>query len=243
MSHLDLDVGFVGFDLETTGVNPRRDRIVTAAVVRYVGGRAAQGYTWVADPGVEIPAQATAVHGFTTEAARASGQPAAEVVSELVGVLVDACAGGLPLVVMNAPFDLSLLAEEAARYERPSLTDILSPLVLDPRVLDKQVDPRRRGSRTLTALCEVYDVPHGGAHDALADAVAACALTEAILVAYPRLAGMPLKELHDAQVRWAADQQASLREYFAKTAGKQQLAHDVRTEWPLIPNMRPGSGR
>ena len=45
----------VGFDLETTSADPRTARIVTAAVVPARG----QALTWLADPGVPIPAEAT----------------------------------------------------------------------------------------------------------------------------------------------------------------------------------------
>jgi DNA polymerase-3 subunit epsilon len=67
------------FDLETTGPLPDTARIVTA----YAAGlgdpvlAARVRCEWLADPGIEIPTAATAVHGITTEHARAAGQPAA----------------------------------------------------------------------------------------------------------------------------------------------------------------------
>lgn len=229
-----------GFDLESTGVDPESDRIVSAAVVTYDGGRPARVRAWVADPEIEIPAAATAVHGFTTEAARAAGRPAAEVVAEVTAALDDACDVGMPLVVMNAPFDLTMLDREADRHGVKPLFGAAVPRVLDPRVLDKHVDQYRRGSRRLEALCEHWKVRHGGAHDAVADAVAACAVTAAILDAHPELVAVPLEELHERQVLWAADQQAGLREYFASTPGRKHLAASVRTDWPLVPRMTPG---
>ena len=51
--------------------------------------------------------------------------------------------------------------------------DALRP-VLDPRVLDKHIDPYRRGGRKLTDLCAHYKVALDGAHSADADAIAAC---------------------------------------------------------------------
>ena len=58
----------LGFDTETTGVNPSQDRLVTAALIRRtertIGGDRQQSVTtWLADPGVEIPEAASAVHG------------------------------------------------------------------------------------------------------------------------------------------------------------------------------------
>ncbi|UQA95727.1 exonuclease domain-containing protein [Streptomyces halobius] len=228
----------VGFDLETTGVDPESDRIVTAAVVRYGGGRPNEMRTWIADPGVDIPAAAMAVHGYTTEAARAAGRPAGAVVAEIMSALVELVDEGLPLVVMNAAFDLTMLEAEAARYGVKSLFAASVPRVLDPRVLDKHVDRYRRGGRRLEDLCGHYVVPLGAAHDCGADAVAACGVVWKIANRHRWLAQTPLDELHEQQVCWAAEQQAGLRDYFARTPGKEALASGVRTEWPLIPAQR-----
>jgi DNA polymerase-3 subunit epsilon len=144
---------------------------------------------------------------------------------------------------MNAAFDLTMIEREAERYGVESLFSATVPLVLDPRILDKQADRYRPGGRRLEDLCRTYKVVHGGAHDAAADAVAACAVTAAIARAYPWLADTAIEELHELQVGWAADQQANLREHFATTPGKTHLAASVRTDWPLIPAMPPAVGR
>ncbi|MFF4292193.1 exonuclease domain-containing protein [Streptomyces vinaceus] len=235
-----LDRPLASLDLETTGVNPEMDRIVSAAVVKYDGGRAARAQTWLADPGIPISPGASAVHGFTTEYVRAEGRPAAAVVGEIIAALVAAVEAGWPVVVMNAPFDLTMLEREAARYGLVSLFSQVSPLVLDPRILDKQVDRYRKGRRRLEDLCRTYGVVLDGAHDARADAVAACEVTVAIARAYPWLAEIPLRSLHAQQVRWAETQQTNLREHFAVTSGKENRVVTVRTDWPLTPLTRSG---
>jgi DNA polymerase-3 subunit epsilon len=190
---------------------------------------------------MEIPPGAAGIHGISTERARAEGRPAAEVVAEVIAALVAAVEAGQPLVVMNAPFDLTMLEREAERYGLYSLFSASAPLVLDPRVLDKHVDRYRRGQRRLEDLCARYGVVHGGAHDAGADAVAACAVTVALADEYPWIGKTPLPELHERQIGWAAGQQAGLREHFASTPGKAERAASIRTEWPLIPSV--GLGR
>lgn len=77
----------VAFDVESTGVNPEHDRIVTAAVSVVGAGQPSVHRAWLLDPGVEIPAEATAVHGITTERARAEGRPAAEAIEEMTAML------------------------------------------------------------------------------------------------------------------------------------------------------------
>ena len=225
------------FDLETTGLDTETARIVTACVALVGGGQPAQRSTWLADPGIDIPAEASAVHGITTEQARAEGSPAVEVVKAITEVLAGAVAEGVPVVALNARYDLTTLDRECRRHGvLPLVDDVVAPQlrVIDPFVIDKALDPYRRGKRTLTALCEHYRVQLDGAHDAGADAVAAAR------VAWrqgqiSRLAAMSLDELHEAQVGWAADQAASLAAYFQRTPGKEHQAAEVRGEWPLVP--------
>lgn len=230
-----------GFDVESTGVNPEADRIVTAAVVTYDGGWPAGATTWLADPGVPVPAETTAIHGYTTEAARESGRPPSEVVEEVVTDLVAAVRAGHPLVAMNAQFDFTMLDRECVRYGLRSLFDLVTPYVLDPKVLDKRVDRYRRGGRRLVDLCATYGVVHGGAHEAAADAVAACAVTAAVVERYGWLKRVSLDDLQVQQARWAADQQAGLREHFATTPGKTHLAASVREDWPFVPRLAPAA--
>jgi len=222
-----------GFDLETTGVDVEHDRIVTATVVQCGGGQPTVPANWLADPGVEIPEGAAAVHGITTERARAEGKPAGEVVADVLAALGQVIASGVPVVAMNARFDLTMLDREAARYGLPPLP---AGPVIDPLVIDKQVDRYRKGRRTLTALCEHYEVPLGAAHTSEADAIAACRVAWRIGAVYGGLAALSLDRLHEAQVGWAAEQAASLQEYLRKTDPAAYCA----PEWPLIPRQQNG---
>jgi DNA polymerase-3 subunit epsilon len=223
-----------GFDLETTGIDVEADRIVTATVVQCGGGQPTVSAGWLADPGVEIPEGAEKVHGISTEQARAEGKPAAEVVADILAALGQVIASGTPIVAMNARYDLTMLDREAARYGLPPLPD--GP-VIDPLVLDKRVDRYRRGSRTLTALCEHYRVELGAAHTSDADAIAACRVAWRIGQTRPDIAALSLDELHTAQVAWAAEQAASLQEYLRKS----DPAAYCPPQWPLIPRQQNGA--
>lgn len=232
------------FDLETTAADPEQARIVTACIVQVGGGQPPQPATWVADPGVEIPEEAAKIHGYTTDRARAEGRPAAEVVEEITAALGQVLQYGIPIVAMNARYDLTVLDRECRRHGLHTLVDryiddVIWP-VIDPFIIDKHVDRYRRGSRTLTALCEHYQVQLDGAHDSAADAIAAARVAWRLGSTRPDLAAMDLEELHHAQIKWAAQQAESLREYFAKTSGKEHLADTVRSEWPLVPAPRDG---
>lgn len=87
----------VAFDLETTGTDVETDRIVTAAVVRLDADGSVTGErTWLLDPGVAIPEQASAIHGISTEHARAHGVPAASAVEEIARTVAGALRLGTP---------------------------------------------------------------------------------------------------------------------------------------------------
>jgi DNA polymerase-3 subunit epsilon len=227
-----------GFDLETTGVDVETDRIVTACVVQCGGGQPTASASWLADPGINIPDEAAAVHGISTERARAEGRPAAEVVAEVLAALGQVIASGIPVVAMNARYDLTMLDREAARHGLDPLPDGLAGLyVVDPFVIDKAVDKYRRGKRRLTDLCAHYAVPIGEAHTSDADAIAACRVAWRIGTRYPQVAAYSLSELHAVQAGWAAEQAASLQDHLRKTDPTAYCA----PEWPLIPRQQNGA--
>jgi len=222
-----------GFDLETTGVDVETDRIVTACVVQCGGGQPTDSASWLADPGIDIPEQAEQVHGISTARARAEGKPAAEVVADVLAALGQVIAAGVPVVAMNARYDLTLLDREARRY---GLAPLPAGPVIDPYVIDKHIDRYRKGGRKLTDLCAHYGVPIGDAHTADADAIAACRVAWRIGSTRPDMAALPLPTLHDQQAAWAAEQAASLQEYFRRKTPDAV----VRREWPLIPHQQNG---
>ncbi len=219
------------FDLETTGIDVARDRIVTAYVgVLDASGAVRDAHDWLADPGVRIPDAAAAVHGVTTARARAEGRPAAEVVAEVTAALRALFDAGIPVVAYNAPFDFSLLAHEAARHGVASIAD--PGPVIDPLVIDKACDRFRRGRRTLTAVAAHYAVTLDDAHEACADAVAAGRVALALAQRFPDALPATAGELHTQQIGWARDQAASLTEYFVKI-GRIDPAEQLDGSWPI----------
>lgn len=238
-------------DVESTGVDVETARIVTAAVVLVGGGLIPDPMTLLVDPGVEIPQEATAIHGISTEKARADGLPARDALTGLRAVLEVVIDRGYPIVCFNARYDLTVLDRELRRH---GLDPLPSPRVVDPLVLDKHLDRYRKGSRKLDAICAHRDATLDGAHDASYDALAAARLAYRIgqrgeIVRRVRNADEgrelarlkreweavrgDLDALHAAQVRWAAEQAEGLRAYFA---GKGQVedAAGVRTDWPIV---------
>lgn len=213
-----LEQTMVGFDTETTGVSTASDRIVTAAVITRtgVGPHAAVSVrTWLINPGIPIPPAATAVHGVTDEMVQAEGQPAADALEEIAGVLAGALRSGFPVVAFNAQFDVSILEAELNRHGLPSLasrldTDDIRPVV-DPLVLDRHLDRWRKGPRRLVNMCQTYGVSVDAdtLHAADADVLATLDVLQAIAVKFPEVGAVALADLHDQQVeahrKWATE--------------------------------------
>lgn len=219
------------FDLETTGVDVRRDRIVTAHVgVLDHEGNAISSRSWLADPGIPIPEQATAVHGITTARARLHGHLAPAVVSEVADELRRLFAAGIPVVAYNANYDFSLLLAECIRYGVEPITHP-SP-VIDPLVMDKAFDRYRRGKRRLTDVAMHYHVTLENAHDAAADARAAGRVAQAIARRFDVALPQTANELHTHQIGWARSQAASLTDYFIRI-GRLDADQTLDGSWPL----------
>lgn len=249
------DGRLVAVDLETTGVDLEEARIVTAAVAVCGGGQETETLSLIADPGVEIPAEASAVHGITTEAARELGASAGEVVADLLEMVRQHVAPSeefdqAPVVAFNARFDLTILDREARRH---GLEPLAGLLVVDPLVIDKHLHRYRKGSRKLDAQAEHYGVKLDEAHEAVADALAAARVAwligkRGVVVRRSRNAREAaelqvlenewaavrddLLALHGAQQRWAADQAESLEAYFRKQG---TLEAPVERAWPVVP--------
>lgn len=220
----------VVFDLETTGVDVEQDRIVTAHVgLLNESGEAQATWDWLVNPGVEIPAGAQAVHGISTEKARALGQSAAEAVAEILAVLFETTSDGTPLVAYNASYDLTLLDRESRRY---GLEGFVPERVIDPLVLDKAVDRYRRGKRTLSVTCEFYGVSLESAHEASSDAIAAGRLARALAESFPELAELSPADLHERQIQWSREQAESFQSW--KRANGDP-AFTTSGEWPIRP--------
>jgi DNA polymerase-3 subunit epsilon len=206
---------FIGvFDTETDGPNPLECRLVTAFIgkMRVSTGVIEQRWSWIVDTGQEIPKGASDVHGYTTEriaklVRKGEARPVSErgtVIFEIIQKLDVLDRQGIPIVVMNAPFDFTLIDRETERHWprlRPlmNLNDegwISRPTVIDPMVLDKAIDKYRKGKRKLVDLAAFYRVPvEENAHDAEAD----CRMAGRVaikLLEHSRFDGMTLAEIH-----------------------------------------------
>lgn len=252
------------FDVESTGIDVHEDRIVTATVGKLKPGTPWQVDTrsWLLDPGVDIPAEATAVHGITTQQAREFGEKPEGALDLIAHDLARLFLAKIPVVAMNCVFDFTMLDRELRRHSLPTLDERLGrPIgpVVDILVLDKYLDPFRTGKRTLTDLCGWYGVKIEGAHDSAADALAAARVAyrmaqrtqmdpaeiasmylarnkpSEVAQRFRDLGQMSAADLHDAQVGWRGYQCDGLRAHFDNKG----IKHDgIAGDWPMIPYLQ-----
>lgn len=221
-------VGLLAFDLETTGTDVQSDRVVTASVVHMHPDGTNHVMEWIVDPGVEIPEEAAAVHGVTTEVAREKGVNPKEALVEIVDEFQAAASKGWALAGYNLAYDLTLLFNELRRYDVPK--PVFLP-VLDGIVLDKRVDTYRKGGRKLEQVAEHYGVKLDNAHTADADALAAGLVVREIIARYPRLQVNDLEQLHRDQIRWYHNQRSSFEQYLRRKNNDPEIT--LEKTWPI----------
>ncbi len=177
------DVPLVALDLETTGLDPQRDAIVSVGMMPFdlQRVRCGQARYWVVKPDTELVAQSVTFHRITHSDV-ASAPPLSQILAELL----EAMAGKVA-VVHYRPIEREFLDRAARR----SLGASLSFPVLDTMQIEAQVQRTSearwlswlRGERHVSlrlADCRSrYHLPVYGAHHALMDALATAELLQA----------------------------------------------------------------
>lgn len=233
-----VDGPMLSFDTECTGVDVDRDHILSATLVHITGADDGRGIhvatEWI-NPGVPIPPDSTKIHGITDEQIHERGGDPAETLEALCLVMAAVLGEGTPLVGMNLVYDLTILDRNCRRKQVTPLGDRveLAPAI-DVFILDKQVDPYRKGKnmRTLGAICPLYRVELGAAHTSEADALAAARVAYRIGRLYPALGALSARHLHDLQVGWKIEQDASFAEWLVK---QNRPPVGVDGHWPIRP--------
>jgi DNA polymerase III subunit epsilon len=175
---------FAAIDLETTGLDARRDVAVAVAVVPFLGGKPAGGYDTLINPGRPIPSASTRIHGITDEMVRAA--PRLEEVLDEIDVL----CGERVVVGHGVAFDLAILERVRRVHHRAPLRNTaLCTMRLAAALHPAWTDV------TLEALAARLGVPVVGRHTARGDALVACALMLGLL---PELARRGHRTVADA---------------------------------------------
>lgn len=156
---------YVSIDLETTGLNPKRDKIIEIGAVRVIDGERLETFASLVNPGRKLEPRIVELTGLSDE--ELSNAPyIEEILQDVLGF-----TGDLPLLGHSVLFDFSFLKKAAVN----------SQLAFEKQGVDTLKIARKYLAdlehRNLDYLCRHYQIPHQ-AHRALADAEATAALYE-----------------------------------------------------------------
>ena len=173
---LKLDSPLVVFDLETTGINPRNDRIVEFAAIKVLPDGSEESLTLRINPEQPIPAEATAIHGIS-DADVAEAPTFRKAARQVLDFLSGCDLSGFNII----RFDVPLLCQE---FRRVNIEFDISKI----RMIDAQRIYHMREPRTLAAALNFYcGQSHDNAHSAEADTRATLNVLEAQLQKYSDL--------------------------------------------------------
>ncbi|MDB2345971.1 3'-5' exonuclease [Flavobacteriaceae bacterium] len=155
---LNLQRPLCFFDLETTGINVVKDRIVEIAVLKLFPNGNKESKTWLVNPEMPIPKGASDIHGITDEKVKDS--PNFKTLStEIYAFMKDCDWAGYN----SDRFDIPLIAEE---FMRAGVDFDLK----NHKTIDVQTIFHKMEQRTLTAALKFYcDKELINAHSAMAD--------------------------------------------------------------------------
>ncbi len=185
MMELKLNRPICFFDLETTGIDVAKDRIVEISIFKVYPNGNKESKTWLVNPTIPIPPQSTAVHGISDE--KVANEPTfKELAAQVHNMIKDSDLAGYN----SDRFDIPLLAEELLRAE--------VDFDMKNRVsVDVQTIFHKKEERTLSAALKFYcGTSLENAHSAEADTMATYEILKAQLDRYEDL---------DNDMKWLSD--------------------------------------
>jgi len=164
------------FDLETTGVNVSSDRIVEISILKIFPNGNKESKTWLVNPGVPIPSEASNIHGITNDIVK--NEPLFKMIASDIKSMINNC----DLAGFNSnKFDIPLLAEELLRSEIDFSLDNVA-------TIDVQNIFHKMEQRTLSAAYQFYcGKSLDNAHSSKADTLATFEVLESQIEKYDDL--------------------------------------------------------
>jgi DNA polymerase-3 subunit epsilon len=158
---LKLKRPLVFFDLETTGINIAKDRVVEISILKVHPNGNKELKTWLVNPEMEIPKEASDIHGITNE--KVVTEPTFKELASQITEMIKGC----DLAGFNSNrFDIPLLAEEMLRSG-------IDFSMNNRKAIDIQTIFHKKEQRTLSAGYKFYcNKDLENAHSAEADTVA-----------------------------------------------------------------------
>ena len=158
---LNLTKPLCFFDLETTGVNVAKDRVVEISILKVFPNGNKEGKTWLVNPEMPIPKQASDIHGITDE--RVANEPTfKELSKDIYSMIKDSDLAGYN----SDRFDIPLLAEEMLRADIDF--DMKNRVSVDVQTIFHKMEKRTLGAAYMFYCDKNLDDAHSAEADTLA---------------------------------------------------------------------------
>ncbi len=158
---IKIEKPIVFFDLETTGTDILNDRIVEICILKYYPDNHEEITTYLVNPLIPIPAEATAIHGISNEDVK--GKPTFKELAQNIINIIDGCdIAGYNIIKFDIPFIRVEFQRSGISYNFDNVN------VLDPYVVFV-----KKEQRNLSAALKFYcNEEMENAHSAEADTIA-----------------------------------------------------------------------
>lgn len=152
---------FVAIDIETTGLNPERDKIIEIGALKVIDGKITQEFSELINPSIPISHRITSLTGITDKLLK-DAPDIEKVLKEFLEF-----AGDLPVLGHNILFDYSFL-----KVNFSNLGILYERLGMDTLKLSRNLHNNLE-SKSLSSMCRYYGIYNAHAHRAFDDAKAA----------------------------------------------------------------------
>jgi DNA polymerase III epsilon subunit family exonuclease len=204
MQHKEIEVVV---DVETTGLDYTREKIIEFAGVKLVNGKIKDTFETLINPHQHIRKSSVAIHGITEE--MLEGEPEEDSIYPKIFDFI----GDAPIIAHNAIFDFSFLNRTSKRLYNKALEN----QYIDSQEMFKEVFPQCE-SCGLESLMRKFKVDFSTRHRAMADAIG-------LAQAYPHLKKMYFEKYH-----WQLSQIENVEYLFERYLRIQQAINVMQAE-------------
>lgn len=229
---LTLQRPLIFFDIESTGTNPVKDKIVELCAIKILPDKSRTMYLQLFNPEMEIPADVSAIHGITNEMVK-NKPPFREKANEIANFFTNSDLAGFNI----ARFDVTMLVEE---FLRAGLN--YNP-VENAKIIDAMSIFHKKEPRNLAAALKFYSGEDlVDAHSAEADVEATIKVLDGQLKKYSDLTPTPesLQEFSatknsilDYDGKFARDKKGEIIFTFGKNKGLSVADNLGMVQWML----------
>jgi DNA polymerase-3 subunit epsilon len=230
LQNLALQRPLVFFDIESTGTDVSKDRIVELCLIKYHPDHSSESKTMRFNPGMPIPKETSDIHGITDEMVKDAPSFASKA-EEIAAFLSNCDLGGYNIL----RFDVPMISEELSR------SGIKEPIKADVKFVDSFRIFSKMEKRDLSAALKFYCQKEiVNAHSAEADTIASAEVLNGQIAMYGLKADAASLhdfcsdgEILDYDRRFGRNEKGDIIFNFGTNKGKRALDNPGMLQWMM----------